>query len=79
MAIFRAFLAALAFVVLAGCSAISKTDAERIDVLWKVIGPRHREYIVKDPALQDEKTKAIRIETLDRMDAAVREALEGAK
>jgi hypothetical protein len=64
-----------------GCgTAVSKIDAERVSSLWDVLGPRQREYIAKDPALvNDPESRAKRIETVDRMDKAVKDLKGSAK
>lgn len=64
---------------LAGCGGADKLVSERVDSLWKVNGPRLRRYIENDPALKDDAdARRIRLETVDRMDAAVRDLGAGA-
>jgi hypothetical protein len=73
-------LATLALVLaggvsVAGCGqAVSRIDAERVSNLWDTLGPRQREYIAKDPLLaNDPASRQKRIETVDRMDQAVKD------
>jgi len=74
-------LLVLVLIALGACSAaVSRIDAERVSTLWDVLGPRQREYIAKDPALaNDADSRAKRIETVDRMDRAVRDLKESSK
>lgn len=72
-----AFALCLSAAAVSGCAcAKEKLLLERADTLWGVNGPRLRKYVSEDKSLDGESRK-IRLESVDRMDQAMREAKEG--